>query len=315
MPAVAATVQADMFEAFGIESWDHATPGLSTFCLNQFNAVLQHIYSLLPDTFWRESDPRSLSILAPRTISVSVTAGSKAITFSSPSYDSTTMEGCTLIISGDAAQNRLVHDVNASPTLWKAYAGNSGTVSATLYHDAHTLADAEEILPPVLLDGNFELIPMRTERHRLIMDSAVANTPANRIGFPTPWLFPQTSLQRSIQTPSSYLVAPAPHYQGGISLRLLMSSLPDRAYTMTYRVKGTVPARVTAWTDARTWLVPHDYTESILLPMIRHRLMDHPNFNIAPNLLQPKFEAATKILANLRPRGWQPAQIGVGGDW
>lgn len=312
MPATAATVQADVYEFFGIETFDHAPAGLSTFCLNALNGVLQQIYTLLPDTFWRESDPRSLSLLAPRTISVAVVNGAKSITFVSPAYDATTMEGCTLVIAGDATQNRLVHDVSASPTLWKAYAGTTGTVTATLYHDAITLADAEEVMPPVILDNHYELLPLGSERERQTVDGNLNMVSGRSAGWQGNWLFPLTQQNRAVHTPTGFLISPASHYQGAVTLRMLLSALPDTNYTLTYRVKGTVPARVTAWTDARTWLVPHDYVESILLPMVRHALTTHPNAPVSVQQTQTGFDTATKILTGLRPRGWQPSEVETG---
>lgn len=304
MPATAAAVSAEALDFFGIESWSHAPAALQTRVLAEFNAVLQHIYSLLPDTFWRESEPRSEAIRAPQTITVSVTAGSKAITFSSPSWDAS-WTGCTLIIGGDPIQNILVHDVSASPTLHKAYAGTTGSQTATLYHDAITLPDAEEVLSPVMLDDHWELVPMRSQRHFNMEDGLTR-------GRATPgYIFPLAAQEREIRTPSGFLIVPAQTYLGSTFLRMRLTALPDTAYTMTYRVKGCAPARVTTLADTRTWLVPHDYVESILLPMLRFRLAAHPNSPVPQAMMASGNEAAGKILEGLRPRGWQPQEIQI----
>ena len=306
----------------GIETFDHAPPGLSDMGLRELNAVLQQIYSLLPDTFWRESDPRSTQLRAPATVSVIVATGAKTITFASgwQSY----MEGCTIVIAGDPAHNRLVHDAAEGNTLWLPYNGASGTVSATVYHDAVTIEDAEQVIGPVMLLDHWELVPVASERARQIMDPGTGT-----IASGDNWLsglyglFPLLDYKRNIGTPTGFLTAPAPFSSANttyaigkaVFLRLLLTALPDIAYRLTYKVKGTTPASIEDWSDARTWLVPYGYTESIVIPMVLWRLAKHPAFPRSQQELQPAYDVAAKMLQNMRPRGHQSTSVATGEDW
>lgn len=313
MPSVAAAVRTDLLDVLGIETFDHAPPGLSARGLAELNAALQSIYSLLPDQFWRESSPRAETLHAPALLNVHVTAGSKAITFTGWQD---WMDGCTVVISGDAKHNRIVSDAGSTPSLWLPYRGATGPATATLYHDAVTVLDAEEIIGPVMLEGYWELVPAAHERQRQLMDPGSGNIAAARTSAGGAFgLFPMPHYERLIGTPMGYLVAPAPRLHGGVHLRLLLSALPDIEYILSYKVKGVAPVKVTSWDDNRAWLVPHDYTESILLPIVRYRMAGHPNFPLSERELQASYETATKILSNLRPRGHQPAGIAVGEDW
>jgi hypothetical protein len=313
--AAAAQVQSEILEMMGIETFDHAPAGLSAMAIRELNAVLQQIYSLLPDTFWRESDPRSTQLRAPATVSVTVVNGAKSITFISgwQSY----MEGCTIVIAGDPAHNRLVMDTAASATLWLPYDGASGTVSATVYHDAVTIEDAEQVIGPVMLLDHWELVPVASERARQIMDPGTGT-----IASGDNWLsglyglFPLLDYKRNIGTPTGFLVAPAPYFTGKkVVLRLLLTALPDIAYRLTYKVKGLPPTAVDDWDDDRTWLVPYGYTESIVIPMILWRLAKHPAFPRSQQELQPAYDVAAKMLQNMRPRGHQSTSVATGDDW
>jgi hypothetical protein len=316
MPDAAADqVQSEILEMFGIETFDHAPAGLSAMGIREMNAVLQQIYALLPDTFWRESDPRSVLINAPTTVSVTVSANAKTITFVS-GYASW-MEGCTIVIAGDDAHNRLVMDAAAGATLWLPYGGSSGTVAATVYHDAITVQDAEQIIGPVMLLDHWELIPVSSERSRQIMDPGTGtiasgdNWLAGLYG-----LFPLLDYKRNIGTPTGFLTSPAPYYTGtAVYLRMLLTALPDVAYRLTYKVKGVAPTRVDDWDDDRTWLVPYGYTESIVIPMVMWRLAKHPACPRSQQELQPAFDLAGKMLQNMRPRGHQSTSVATGADW
>jgi hypothetical protein len=311
--SVAAAVSEDLLDILGLETWDHAPPGLSKRAMAELNATLQAIYALLPDGFWRESGDRGINLRAPTTVSVTVTANSKNLTFGA--YASW-MDGCTIVIPGDARHNRLVRDAGATPSLWLEYTGTSGTVDALVYHDAITVQDAEEIIGPVMLDGHWELFPVAHERQRQLADPGDGNIAATRSSAGGAFgLFPMIQYDRMIGTPSGYLLAPAAYHEGGVYLRILLTALPDIAYTLTYKVKATAPAKVTSWEDARTWLVPHGYDESTLMPIVRFRMCGHPNFPLTERELQASYDTATKILSNLRPRGHQSRGVEVGGDW
>lgn len=310
--SVASQVSDDLLDALGLENWDHAPASLSRRGLAALNQTLQQIYAVLPDDFWSRKPIRAETIHEPTTISVNVSPDSKEIEFGAGWED--WMKGCTIVIAGDAVQNRLVSDDDPEVTLWQDYQGSGdGTTTAIIYQDRIHVPDAEEILGPVILQGHWELSPVQHERHRQA-SNARAMSHGSKPSYAKN-LFPLTSSERVIGVPQSYLIQPFAEYQSGARLSLLLDALPNIRYSLTMEVKAVAPSRVTTWEDPRSYLVPHNYTESILLPMVRFSMASHPSFPRRQQDLKPDFDAATKILQSLKPAGFIPSVVAVGSDW
>lgn len=303
--AAAATVRDDILGLLSLEALSHGPSGLETRIINDLNATLQEIYSLLPKNWW-VNDARAALVRAPTSCSVTVTADAQTITFVSPSY-SAWMGGCSIVIAGDAAQNRIVVDAGASPTLLKPFQGTTGTVAATLYQDVVQCgSEVEQVMGPVQFEGQRELIGLA--HHREL--ETYGNEP------PVP-LYPMEWGQRPVQLPTSYLVERHTIYSTSLTTpRIRFNSLPDQALVLNYRAKLTgLPVRVTALDDSRDYLVPFAYTESILLPLVRFRFSTWPQFTGDRAALKEDADAAKALLQNLNPQGYTPRCVDVGGDW
>lgn len=306
MPA-ASDVRDDLLGLLGLESIDHAPAGTQTRMLADLNGALQQIFSTAPDSFWSE-EPQAELIRAPFATTLTVTANSKAITFAG--YASW-MQGCTIVIDGDATQNALVMSAGASVSLLKPYTGSSGAgVGAVVYNDLiHPGAGVEQVMAPVIIEGKWELVPVAHERNRQTVDASAGGNHGS-----SPLLYPLTWSDRPIQIPRAYLIERSAVYLGASTPAIRLSTLPDQALRITYRVKLTAPA-VTSFSDTRTWLVPHSYHASILLPIVRWRFASWPQFTGDKTSLKDDYNDALAHLASLRPRGMSENHVQLGEDW
>lgn len=276
--------------------------------LADLNAARTFIYSQAPDS-WFSEDDRAEIIRAPTTVTLdNVTANSKAITFSA--FTAAWQLGCTIVISGDTTQNRLVLS-GSSVSLLKPYTGSSGTnVSATIYQDVILPgSDVEQVMLPVMLEGQWELVPVSHERVRQALSGGSGNHGL------VPSLYPLTFTDRPIQLPRAFLAERSHVYSTGVTgLGLRFDTLPDQAGRVSYKVKLR-PVPVAAFSDTRTELVPFGYKESILYPIVRYKFASWPHFTGSQKTLKDDYDAAVAMLATLNPRGFQETAVDVGEDW
>ncbi len=307
MPA-AADIRTDLLGLLGLESIDHAPTGAATRMLVDLNGALQHIYSLMGDSFWCE-EPAGFLVRAPQTVSVSVTAGSQAVTITGYAA---WMLGCTIVISGDEAQNVIV-SAAANVSLLKPYTGSTNAAaSATVYQDVIAPgANVRQVIGPVVIEGKWELVPVPSESVRQIYDAG-GTTRSNHGA--DPWLYPLTFAQREIQCPTAYLIVQQSTHLGNRGPALRFSSLPDEETVITMKVEQTAP-RIESFDDTRTWLVPHGYHESILMPIVRWKFASWPHFAGNRGDLKDDFEAALAILDTLKPRGYRESQVECASDF
>lgn len=181
--------------------------------LDAINGGLQALHELAPHH--SKITTGALAFAVPTTISIAVTDGSNAFT----GY--TVLEEdlyCTVRIDGDAVDNQIAGTGN----LLHPYSGTSGTVSATIYHDACLIPE-----PYVELVGNPRIIETRRE---------VLPYPGN-----TPFTY---WTERQIKEPSYYVVeANARNNNPHAPAVFRTDSLPDRGYRMQVPVK-LAPLRV-----------------------------------------------------------------------
>lgn len=302
MANTAAKVRDDLLGLLGLEALAHGPAGLEQRLLSDLNRALQEIYTLHPRPFF-SADPRAGQVRAPLAVTLDVTAGGTAAGNLAPAAD--WMAGCTLVISGDAAQNMLVKTAGPSFSLLKPYQGGTAAgVAATVYQDVlHPGADVEQVIAPVIAEGYGELRPVTHERDR---QAAHTGGPL----YPLPWS------QRPVQMPDAYLVERHfDHSTGAVSARLRFSALPAAAFVCSFTAKLVAGmTAVTDLSDTRS-LVPFDLVDSVLLPIVRHKFASWPQFVGDAGALKADYDTALVMLAALNPRGYTERVTAVGPDW
>lgn len=153
-----ATVQACCMIAFrdqGIVSLNPSTPQANELQPTDvdamavyFNQAAQEAADESPDEHLRQ--PGSAYLGGPVNATLTVTQGSTSIAALTPYLS--TMNGCTIRISGDTMDNEIL----GQTLLARPYEGTTGTaVAATIYSDCISEdATVEKIIAPMLLSGN-----------------------------------------------------------------------------------------------------------------------------------------------------------------
>lgn len=253
-------------------------PGLDTADTNRalaaVNSALQTIQKWGPQDL--KYARRSADFIAPATISLTVTNGSKTAVAASP--PAARNKGCSALITGDTDLNRIMDISGTTVTLLRAYLGNSAAgVNATVYCDCVALTDdVQAVAKPVYGTNNIELIKARDiddfERIRIRSWCNINNaylgtleTITTAIGIPVRWI---TERQRN----------------GTPFLRI--APMPPLAFNATFqaklraeRVTGTV-LDLSGATDPGYFFnsIHDDEVESLLLPIARWRFVSaHPS--------------------------------------
>jgi hypothetical protein len=211
------------------------------------NAAIQRLHDLAPHH--SKTGVAAITIDAPQTVTISVTAGSMDFTgvvFPESSYYR------TIRISGDEIDNQL----SGETTLTHPYAGETGTVQAVVYSDVVPLPDdiAEIVSDPQIMEtGDFVRALSRNP-----WGSGEARRAITRPEYY--WMEPNS---RNINPPLSSVV-------------MRLNSLPDKAYRMEC-LAVMAPLRI-AFTDL---LTPHagipirpEHVEAYLYPVARALLTE-----------------------------------------
>lgn len=217
--------------------------------LTDLNTVLQQLLS-------GQIEQRSLVVRAPTTITLdNVTANSTAVTFSGfQDY----MLGCTLAITGDWRENRLVKS-SGTLTLENPYMGSTGTsVSANIWFDCVTPdATTAKIFEPMSLDKKWpiELVGREViDQVRLGRDTRMVMRP---------WRAAIEQNLNAAATPGR---------------RILFDTLPDAEYLLHFRAEVRAPAVTSFDADTRTSLLPDGLDNSVLKPLVLFAFSTHPDF-------------------------------------
>lgn len=299
----------DVLSLIGIEDSTHAgTPTLNRI-LVEINATLQQIFALGPD-YWSKDDT-GVAIRAPVSLAnLTLTEGSTII---SGAQLATWMHGCTVQLSGESYQNRILLTGSGTYGLMIAWQGSTtSSGSGTVYHDAINLANTvTSVRGPVILDGEHEMVPLGSKRdiHGLGYEGSTD------YGQRTSSSYPAIGSNRSTGTPNGYLIEPGQAYTGITTLRMRLDPLPDAAGTLRWEQR-IAPTRVADWDDARTQLAPHGYHESVFLPILRYRFRGSPHFEGDTEALQQDYDTALSILASLSIKQEHKEMfINTGGGW
>lgn len=279
--SAAAAIRSHLLPYAGCTSVARLPDLTSTRMLSDLNAVLQQLYS------GGQQENKTALIRGPATVTIeNVTAQSNAITFTS-GYQSY-MLGCTIQITGDFRENRLVKS-NGTLTLENPYMGSTGTnVTATIHFDCTTVGiEIAKIYEPMSLDRKWQVS---------LVDRAVIDQ--LRFGLD----------RRRIQRPIWAAVEDALDASGTPSRRILLDSLPDEAYILHFRADVRAPV-VTGWDDARTALLPNGLDDSVLKPLVLMAFSSHPDFTGDVSNIAPMAQIAGQTWAASRGPGLARRQI------
>lgn len=264
----------DAFSLIGIEDpATHADPAELRRVTSDFNKALQKIFALGP-RIWSEA-PAGTTLRAPESLT-GLTFTDGATTLSGVSL-AARMHNCTIVVGDDAQQNRVVETGSGTYSLLFPYAGTSAVASgtATVYYDAINLAaNAVEILPPIQLVGYGQLWPL-TAQVELYEPGSYSTDHGRTSGWAVPWA--DRNGQREINQPREYLVESNRKYTGEITACIRINPLPNILYRLRWQQRFAAP-RITGIADTTTNLIPHDYIESILMPIVRKNFSTWPNF-------------------------------------
>ncbi len=250
--------------------------------LSDINSVLQQLFS------GGQMENKSLLIRAPGTITLdAVTAESTAVTFAG--YQSY-MQGCTILISGDSRENRLVRS-SGTLALESPYLGSTGTnVTAAIHYDCATVdVSIGKIYEPMSLDRKWEL--------EMVDPALIAEV---RFGLD----------RRQIARPMRAAIESALDSSSTPSRRILFDTLPDAAYMLHFRADVRAPV-VTSFADTREFLLPNGLDHSVLKPLVLMAFSSHPSFTGDLGKIAPAAQVAQELWANSRGQGLARRQVSL----
>lgn len=287
------TLRDQQLGALGETDIDALSPWLARKLMDDINAVGQEVYAKGPAQWWREVE-KGDTLLAPVTLSsVTVTANSKAL---SAAGLTTRMHGATVQCSGQSTQNRIFQ---TGALTWEFLFPHTGTTAAnatlTVYHDCLNLTDSVlRIIRPVLIRGVWELQPVESPAD--LQMAAWYRYPSHNDFLPRG--YPVSGWDRQSATPTHYYVDSTQLYGGSYVPQIRVNPLPDAQYSLSWLQRDKF-SKIESWNDTRTTIVPHEFNESVLIPLLLARLTRLGNFqgNVEETIRQAT--VATELLATL----------------
>jgi hypothetical protein len=216
--------------------------------LDAINSGIQRLYALTPDN--EKITAVSIALAAPATVTLTVTNGSAEFGNYAATLDDLY---CTIRIDGDAIDNQIVSDT----ALLHPYSGPTGTVQATIYHDAAVLPEPVTSLvgdPRIAETGQFLTQDASREALSLLSGS-------RPVGQPRRWWVEANARNQNPAAPAVFRVDALP--SAAIRLESQASHAPAR-FVFTDLLPGS------------TLVVPFrdEVIEAYLLPMIRGELAE-----------------------------------------
>lgn len=294
----------DLLSMIGVEDPAHASESVHKRILSDINVVLQKIYSMAMP-WW--SSGRSGGILKKPVILNNLRFQNASEVINSNSSFLPAMAGNTIRVGDDPDDNEIKDFISAnSVTLVRPFRGTTATSNgvATLYCDTIILPqDTMSVVPPVFIQGEHELKSLRSQNDVMLFSVGSPNDSYSDNFWST------TANNRDEGTPIGYYIEPyIEPLTKNTKLRLRVSPLPDRDYTLRFDVRLSAP-RVSTIEPASELPIPLGYAESIFLPILRFQFSTwrHVNLGNQSNELKQQYDEAWQILAKLKP---QPLKIG-----
>jgi hypothetical protein len=292
----------DAFTQFGT-----ARAAILSRIARDINAACQEIFRARPDLFRQRL---GFTISAPETQTVTATANSRALTFG-VSF-ACNLDGATVNIGGQWNECR---KDGATVSLVNPYTGSTGSVSMTAYGDS-ILMDAATVARVI---GNVEqgdripLAPLTSRQEFLHYESGFYSDYGRRGSY-------SSAAPRVPGLPEAYWVE-SYLASDGLKLRLRLAPLPDRALPIALDAEMRPAAIVVGdfGTDAadpgKTFSLPADMAESLLLPLVLKRWSGSAWFKEADKIAEISDQAKTArmMLSDFRPQAQSGATIVVCG--
>lgn len=278
--------------------------------ISGLNAALEEVWEAAPASMFQR--PFGAALRAPTTVSVAVTSGSTAATITTWAA---WMEGCTIRLGGDSADNEISHQ----NVLMRPYDGTTGTVSGTVYGDCvpfteSALTDSSDIshvIEPVRLVGRY-CLTAAADRSDFYRRSGLIHFGNGPYFVSTPGTVVQWN--KLIGMPSFYFVENA-NRTTAYTTHLRVNPMPDVAYVLEWqaRIKPPVYAVTDAYsgtdynTDVGTTIVlPFSFL--ILKAVARKHLSGDARFvNVAgKDEIDRQYKKAMASIGETRPMGVSP---------
>jgi len=277
-----------------------AYPGRMESCIAAVNAAMQFLFT--GNAPWTRRGSIGFLLHSPTTTTVTVTQGSTGITFDDWQD---WFEGCCIYIAGSSYENR-IHGTDPETgeiTLTNPHDGNSGTVSATVYQDSLNLPETvSEVLTPVTLKGVAMLTPVPS-----VNSLPYAHIDTEDYGFHHHASYRQYPLDISATTgiPQRYCVDS--HTQTPYSVpqpRLRIFPAPAAAGMLEARVRYAIPVYDETHELNVDLPIPHNYCESVLVPVSEKYLTRSPFFrnDSARQAIDEAYAQAVNLLRNMNPQ-------------
>jgi hypothetical protein len=220
------------------------------------------------------------------------------------------MLGQTVRLGDDPFDNELsaYDEATKTATLVRPYAGSSiAAGTGTLFTDTIILPDAVmSVIPPVLIHGEHELKPLRSQRDVMLFSDAY-----NFHSYADTTVGPGSTViaeNRDIDVPVGFYVENYRRPNGKTTLRLRVSPLPDKEYALRFDVRLGAP-EITVLNTGTEIPIPQNYAHSVFLPILRYQFSTwkHINLGNQANEYKTHYDEAWQILAKLKP---QPVSVG-----
>lgn len=235
---------------FSVKNLSELTADGKQELLDAINGTLQEFHDIAPDH--SKTGPVSLALDAPETVEIGVTKGSHDVTghvFTSGHLYH------TIRINGDGIDN----EISGESTLTHAYAGETGTVTATVYCDAVVLPPyvAEIVSDPVILETRTRVVNIGEDpwKHHVLLERS------KQVCRPHSYWMEANSANRN--PPAGPMV-------------MRFSTFPDQDYRLKCDAV-MVPVRI-GFSDLLTshTLIPlrEEHVEAYLLPVARAKLTE-----------------------------------------
>jgi hypothetical protein len=298
-------------QCFGIETPAMAQPSLQRFVLNSINAVRKNLF--LKDPAKTIIKIRTGAVVFAPTVvnNMGVTQYSTALTGTFQSW----MDGCTVNVSGDDNQNKLIKTGASTWALEAPYTGATGTVEGTVFNDAITLSQlVASVERPIEVENQTELLPLNDDA--ALRGSAwsvgTSSTDYGRLAWDTrPGGYPSVSMPRQSATPIFYKMETAQLVGGFTAPRIRIDPMPDKIYVVKWWERK-LPADITTATDTTSVLTPAGMDESIFLPMMAELAIEHPQCTMNAKIAQMGSSRAQGVLNSVtRQQPWRDWNIDV----